>query len=357
MDWMPPAISRERRRVVLDTLGPDAFEREFGTQLRSEVWQLWTGDLHKRFPQKSEPWLNFRNTRVTASIVGTILGYPTFAGESRRKKFLEFIGLGKPFVQNPACDWGNKYEDCGMAALERVLARESHKTIFLPFDIIDSRRPLEEPFAYSPDGIGTDGTVAECKCPWRRAIIPGYVKPAYGDGQVQFGMYNLDGHSGLYDQTYFFEYRPPPNSAMSDLEILSITKISSDPQWAPRHVWLLKEFWQEVVDFRATQQMPDHYISEARFNAWYTTRVAAEPHRFPPVQRVMAAKRRLVDTDLEQDTPSDSNHSPLPMAGDDIDWGAATTTTTTATAWHFTPPDSHVSSSRQSHQPGSDIVW
>jgi len=58
-----------------------------------------------------------------------------------------------------------------MAALERVLARESHKTVFLPFDIIDHKTPDVSPWAYSPDGIGCDGTLAECKAPWRREIV------------------------------------------------------------------------------------------------------------------------------------------------------------------------------------------
>jgi hypothetical protein len=179
-DWMPPQIDRAARRQCLDQRGPDAFEKEYGCRLRSDVYQLWTCERHKRFEQKSQPWHDFRDTRLTASVVPAVLEfvswtartrvhsrshrrYVTFSGESRRKKFLGYIGLGAPFVQNAACDFGVKYEDSGMYALEQVLTRESHKAVYLPFDIIDSKTPETHPWAFSPDGIGCDGTVAECK--------------------------------------------------------------------------------------------------------------------------------------------------------------------------------------------------
>jgi hypothetical protein len=72
-EWMPPAIDRGARRQCLDERGADAFEREYGVKIRSDVWKLWTSPRHKRFPQKSQQWLDFRDTRLTASVVGTVL--------------------------------------------------------------------------------------------------------------------------------------------------------------------------------------------------------------------------------------------------------------------------------------------
>lgn len=69
---------------------------------------------------------------------------------------------------------------------EKALTTESTKTVFLPFDIIDSKTPDATPFAYSPDGINVDGTLAECKVPWRREIVVGApVKPNY-DCQARY---------------------------------------------------------------------------------------------------------------------------------------------------------------------------
>lgn len=160
-----------------------------------------------------------------------------------------------------------KYEDSGMAAAERVLTSEQSRVVFLPFDIIDSARPDVEPFAYSPDGIGCDGTLAECKVPWRREIVPGLVKPNY-DCQVQFGMHVIDGAVGLCDRTHFFEYRPPPNKYMLESEIFSVTQVARDAAWPSLHVWLLDEFWAEVTKYRSDHVMPDHYASEVRATKW-----------------------------------------------------------------------------------------
>jgi len=242
------------------------------------------------------------------------------------------------------------------AALERIISTEVRQSVFLPFDILDSKTPTITPFAFSPDGIGCDGTVAECKCPFYRNIVPGVVKAAYGDGQVQFGMHVLDGDcAGLYDQTYFFEYKPPTEPVVqwyvdtqslqatpqADTEIVNIVRISRDPRWAPLHVWLLQEFWSEVDAYRTTPAMPDHYRSEAAATVWYKKRVVAEPHRFPRVQRVLSLglKRKAEDDagDAAGDSVDDASATAT-TAGVGIDWNCSSQAVVRKT-------------------PGSDIVW
>jgi hypothetical protein len=356
-EWMPPSNDREARRRCLDEQGPAEFERIYECRLRSEVYALWMSERHKRFKQKSQEWHDFRNTRLTGSVVPAVLEYKTFQGESRRQKFLSYVGLGTPFVENPACDYGNKYEDAAMCALERVLTTESHRSVFLPFDIIDNRNPAERPWAYSPDGISSDGVLAEAKVPWRRVIVPGVVKPNY-DCQQQFGIENIDLPT-ICEQSYFVEYRPPCNEFMLDTEIVSVTKVSRDPQWLTLNSWLLDEFWAEVKCYREAAAsaagravIPDHYRSEAATSVWYKKRVLAEPHRFHKQQRLLFASSRPAAA-----TAANAGA----VAGSDIDWTRFVSTASASLASATEqPPQSPKSPKRRKldgASAGTDIKW
>lgn len=70
---MPPQIDRAARTKCLDEEGAEAFERIYDCRLRSDVYALWLSSRHKRFPQRSQPWLDFRDTRLTASVVPAVL--------------------------------------------------------------------------------------------------------------------------------------------------------------------------------------------------------------------------------------------------------------------------------------------
>jgi len=73
-EWMPVAIDRAARRACLDK-GADVFEREYDCRLRSDVYALWTAERHKRFEQRSQAGHDFRDTRLTASVVPAVLEF------------------------------------------------------------------------------------------------------------------------------------------------------------------------------------------------------------------------------------------------------------------------------------------
>jgi len=187
--WMPPAIDRAERASVLD--GPDgfaAFERKYGCRVTADVARLW-GDphLHRRTSQGSDAWLGLRKQFITGSRVGDILDLNLYPGNNRRRVFLDYTDTDpEPFVGNIYTEHGKLYENCAIASFERVMATEGGSAcVTLPFDfLISSHVPH---YAYSPDGVLGTGDLVEAKCPSVRKIIPGYVLPHYGTGQVSSG--------------------------------------------------------------------------------------------------------------------------------------------------------------------------
>lgn len=300
---MPPGIDRAERARVLDGDGGfDAFEHTYGVRVIEPIARLWQDPhLHRRLVQGTPEWGDARDKAVTGSRVADIVGYYTFQGTSRRKVFLDYIGAGEPFERNAALDHGNKYEKCAMWRLEDVLEKESSKTVFLPFDFLVSANEPDT-YAYSPDGISNDGCLAEAKCPFYREIVPGYISDNYKYGQIHYGMYCL--RNVNITQCHFIEYKPPSSETVLDSEAFATLKIDYEPDWPERHLWLIEEFWSEVLAYRETATMPQHYTTERGFTTWYKKRVLDEPHRFPKSQRVTRvappSKKRPRDNDDDE---------------------------------------------------------
>jgi len=118
--------------------------------------------------QKSNEWLEMRNTMLTASDWGSILGENHH--QLPEKVLLNKCGPSK-FITCAAMDWGNKYEDVAVSVYEH-----RNKTAVLEFGCI--RHPFIPYLGASPDGITEEGIMLEIKCVVTREIT-GIPPPQY----------------------------------------------------------------------------------------------------------------------------------------------------------------------------------
>ena len=126
--------------------------------------------------QKSPEWYAMRQTMLSASDWGTILGVNHYSKPD--SVLLKKCGE-ESFFPKAAMDamaWGNKYEDVAISIYEH-----RNKKKILEFGCI--RHPFIDFLGASPDGISEDGVMLEIKCPVSRKITG--IPPEYYWCQVQ----------------------------------------------------------------------------------------------------------------------------------------------------------------------------
>ena len=123
--------------------------------------------------QKSKEWYEMRNTMLTASDWGTILGENHYS--TPNQVLLKKCG-DDAFFTNAAMQWGNKYESVA------VLIYEYRNNVeILEFGCL--KHPFISFLGASPDGITKEGVMLEIKCPTSRKITG--EPPSYYWCQVQ----------------------------------------------------------------------------------------------------------------------------------------------------------------------------
>jgi putative phage-type endonuclease len=123
--------------------------------------------------QKSEEWYAFRDTMITASDWGTILGENHFGNKDQ--VLLKKCGENN-YITNNAIKWGNKYEQVATMVYEF-----RNNVVVHEFGCI--KHPTIGFLGASPDGITSDGVMLEIKCPSSREITG--TPPSYYWCQVQ----------------------------------------------------------------------------------------------------------------------------------------------------------------------------
>lgn len=104
--------------------------------------------------QRSPEWFKQRSGRVTASIVGAILGLSPFMTKADARKILD----GKSeFKGNQATEWGVFNEEGAIKQFEMETGLKVKKATFVPY---------EDWLGASPDGYVSDGSLIEVKCPF-----------------------------------------------------------------------------------------------------------------------------------------------------------------------------------------------
>jgi len=128
------------------------------------------------YEQKSKEWYEMRQTMLSASDWGTILGVNSYAKPD--SVLLKKCGEESffPKAAMSAMAWGNKYEDVAISIYE-------HRNQIKVYEFGCIRHPFIDHLGASPDGITNEGVMLEIKCPVSRKITG--IPPEYYWCQVQ----------------------------------------------------------------------------------------------------------------------------------------------------------------------------
>lgn len=109
--------------------------------------------------QRSEEWFEARKGRVTASLVGAILGLSPYMirADAMRAMVREALGAEREFQGNVATEYGRVNEDQALLDFRIETGLGIEKVGFVT---------AEDWAGCSPDGICGDGALVEVKCPY-----------------------------------------------------------------------------------------------------------------------------------------------------------------------------------------------
>ncbi len=133
--------------------------------------------------QRSEAWYKMREGRITASDVGTILGYCDYA--DRESVLLKKVDTNAKFMKSAAMEHGIKHERNAIQIYERRNNKPLIDFGLLPHETISI-------LACSPDSISEDGVMVEIKCPSSRQITGIPPKYYWAQCQIQLECCGLD---------------------------------------------------------------------------------------------------------------------------------------------------------------------
>ena len=178
--------------------------------------------------QRTPEWYAARQNMLTASDVATVIvtnPYEKYHALVERKSY----GTNT-FFGNAATLHGQKHEDTARLLFGSLYGLET-------WEVGLFRHPVHKWLGGSPDGIASDGSLIEIKCPLKRAIkheIPKYYYP-----QVQLCMEVLD-----IPQCYFIQYYP---ETMVQDGLLDVVVIKRSKEWFDESFPLMEKFWQTVL--------------------------------------------------------------------------------------------------------------
>jgi putative phage-type endonuclease len=133
--------------------------------------------------QRSEAWYKMREGRITASDVGTILGYCDYA--DRESVLLKKVDTNAKFMKSAAMEHGIKHERNAIQIYEKRNNQPLIDFGLLPHETISI-------LACSPDSISEDGVMVEIKCPSSRQITGIPPKYYWAQCQIQLECCGLD---------------------------------------------------------------------------------------------------------------------------------------------------------------------
>lgn len=179
--------------------------------------------------QRSEEWFAARKGRVTASMVGAILGHSpnlTRAGAMRRM-VRDAHGAEPEFTGNIATEYGTYNEDGAVSEYEMETGNKVQKVGFIP---------AEDWAGCSPDGLINDDGGLEAKCPFGKRkggdLAPLADQPHYYD-QVQFSLW-------VTGRKFWHFYQWTPHQ--SKLEC-----VLPDQAWRDENLPRLRQFHAEYL--------------------------------------------------------------------------------------------------------------
>ena len=185
--------------------------------------------------QRSPEWHEARKNRITASIVGAILGHSpnlTRAGAMRRM-VRDAHGAEPEFTGNIATRYGEFNEDGAVSEYEMETGNKVQKVGFIPAEV---GNPGEDWAGCSPDGFINADSGLEAKCPFGKRkegdLKPLEEQPHYY-AQVQFSLW-VTGRKFWH----FYQWTP----RQTKLEC-----VLPDQAWRDENLPKLRQFYAEFL--------------------------------------------------------------------------------------------------------------
>ncbi len=193
--------------------------------------------IHIQLKQQTPEWINYRYSVITATDIGTILGYNEKFGRTTLELLNNKVNKTSVNIDNENTRWGNTNESIAVNKYEK-----KKKCTVKLFDIIQHKTIPH--YAFSPDGIvfhdDNNVTIIEVKCPLKRKITSGGI-PDYYYAQVQWQLFIMNSY-GFNCICDFVEYKPASISHTKK-DILSIKSIELDTEWIEDNLYLIEEFY------------------------------------------------------------------------------------------------------------------
>lgn len=202
--------------------------------------------------QRSEEWFTARKGRVTASMVGAILGvapYQTRA-QALRRMVRDTLGAEPEFTDNIATEYGTANEPGALIDYKLQSSHDVQDVGFVSF---------EDWAGASPDALLNDNGLLEIKCPFgkRKDAEPKFKpiddQPHYY-AQVQFQLYCTG-----REWAEFYQWSPAGDK---------VETVLLDMDWQALNLPVLRQFYAEYLD---ALQDPAEYLAPERVEIDSTT--------------------------------------------------------------------------------------
>ena len=212
-------------------------------------------DRSSRMPEQRTPaWYEMRLGMLTASDAGSVLGTNRYSSRMQVLKnkvdAVLGMGFGEKFTGNAATKWGQDHEDEVRDRFDQEYGVKSYDCGLLP-------HPEHPWLGASPDGLVSDGSLIEIKCPMTRQIKPGYIPEYYLDQiQLQLEVTGLP-------KCYFVEWQP--GKRMFDDDVFQVQVVDRDPTWWERSLPVMRTFWDEVQYYVANPEAAmEEFVTKKR---------------------------------------------------------------------------------------------
>lgn len=187
--------------------------------------------------QRSQEWLDLRDTMITASDVASAIGESRYESPDA---FVKKKVLRTKWAGNAATAHGTLLEPFVRDLYDQKTGRKSHE-----IGLVQHREYTW--LGASPDGVTEDGLLIEIKCPLTRKIEAKVPKHYLPQVQLQLEITDLDACD-------FIQYRPagPPdeNGVSHPPEEYVVVRVHRDREWFAKHLPAMRAAWDRIVEGR-----------------------------------------------------------------------------------------------------------
>ena len=231
--------------------------------------------------QRSKEWFQARKSKVTGSMVGSVLGINPWATpeDAMRTMVRSHFGAESEFTGNIATEYGTAQEPNALIDYEMVSGKDVQEVGFIV-------HPEHEWLGASPDGITDETGILEIKCPFgkRHDVDPDFKsaldQPHYY-AQVQIEMYC----TGL-KWAHFYQW-----SAYND----RMEYIELDQHWLNENMPKLKAFHDQfLIECKSPDKHLAPLVKSVKADKLATAYNTAKAHLELAKQAVETAKNDLI---------------------------------------------------------------